>query len=150
MTEREQDDNSAGLMSPLLPVSLPLVLITTQHRQAVWNILRTSQTCFAVAKELLQGEYLRLEVQRQQLGVPCEAAWGVTGPFQGLSGVAQMRELVKKLFCSQVQQEAKDRVTVAPDEVFAADDEHDSEDENNTDNRTNSDGPSAKWQNTPS
>ena len=57
---------------------------------------------------------------------------------------------MKKLFCSQVQQEAKDRVTVAPDEVFAADDEHDSEDENNTDNRTNSDGPSAKWQNTPS
>ena len=64
--------------------------------------------------------------------------------------MAQMRELVKKLFCSQVQQEAKDRVTVAPDEVFAGDDEHDSEDENNTDNRTNSDGPSAKWQNTPS
>ena len=57
---------------------------------------------------------------------------------------------MKKLFCSQVQQEAKDLVTVAPDEVFAGDDEHDSEDENNTDNRTNSDGPSAKWQNTPS
>ena len=34
MTEREQDDNSAGLLSPLLPVPLPLVLITAQHRQA--------------------------------------------------------------------------------------------------------------------
>ena len=34
MTERKQDDNSAGLTSPLLPVSLLLVLITAQNRQA--------------------------------------------------------------------------------------------------------------------
>nr|CAI9698132.1 unnamed protein product [Rangifer tarandus platyrhynchus] len=57
-----------------------------------------------------------------------------------------MRELVTELFCSQIQQEAQDRVMVAPDEVFDGDDEDDSEDENNTDNRTNCDGPSAKWQ----
>lgn len=83
-------------------------------------------------------------------GALCGAA-GVTHPFQSLlPGVAQMRELVTELSCSQVQQEAQDWVTVAPDEVFAGDDEDDSEDENNTDNRTNSDGPSAKRQKTPS
>ncbi|KAB0341667.1 hypothetical protein FD754_018593 [Muntiacus muntjak] len=51
-----------------------------------------------------------------------------------------MRELAAELLCSQIQQEAQDRVTVTP---------NDSEDENNTDNRTNSDGPSAKWQKKP-
>lgn len=71
-------------------------------------------------------------------GALCGAA-GVTHPFQSLlPGVAQMRELVTELSCSQVQQEAQDWVTVAPDEVFAGDDEDDSEDENNSDNRTNS------------
>ena len=71
-------------------------------------------------------------------GTLCGAA-GVTDPFQSLlPGVAQMRELVTELSCSQVQQEAQDWVTVAPDEVFASDDEDDSEDENNSDNRTNS------------
>ena len=71
-------------------------------------------------------------------GALCRAG-GVTDAFQTLlPGVAQMRELVTELSCSQVQQEAQDWVTVAPDEVFAGDDEDDSEDENNTDNRTNS------------
>ena len=94
----------------------------------------------------LLGEYIGLEGQRQQLRVPCEAP-GVTGPFQSLlSGVAQMRELVTELFGSQVQPEAQDRGTAAPNEALDGDDEDDSEDENNTDNRTNSDGPSAKRQ----
>ncbi|XP_055411967.1 EKC/KEOPS complex subunit GON7 isoform X1 [Bubalus kerabau] len=66
----------------------------------------------------LLGEYVGLEGQRQQLRVPCEAP-GVTDPFQSLlSGVAQMRELVTELFSSQVQQEAQDRVSAAPDEAL--------------------------------
>ena len=65
-------------------------------------------------------------------------------PFPELIGCGSDEGAGEGALCSQVQQEAKDRV--APDEVFAGDDEHDSEDENNTDNRTNSDGPSAKRQ----
>ncbi|XP_044789259.2 EKC/KEOPS complex subunit GON7 isoform X2 [Bubalus bubalis] len=66
----------------------------------------------------LLGEYVGLEGQRQQLRVPCEAP-GVTDPFQSLlSGVAQMRELVTELFGSQVQREAQDRVSAAPDEAL--------------------------------
>ena len=66
----------------------------------------------------LLGEYIGLEGRRQQLRVPCEAP-GVTDPFQSLlSGVAQMRELVTELFGSQLQQEAQDRVTAAPDEAL--------------------------------
>ncbi|KAJ1064144.1 hypothetical protein K5549_014558 [Capra hircus] len=90
----------------------------------------------------LLGEYIGLEGQRQQLRVPSEVP-GITDPFQSLlSGVAQMRELVTELFGSQVQPEAQDWGTAAPDEAL----DDDSEDENNTDNRTNSDGPSAKRQ----
>uniref|UniRef100_A0AC11AKS2 Uncharacterized protein n=1 Tax=Ovis aries TaxID=9940 RepID=A0AC11AKS2_SHEEP len=90
----------------------------------------------------LLGERIGLEGQRQQLRVPCEAP-GITDPFQSLlSCVAQMRELVTEFFGSQVQPEAQDWGTAAPDEAL----DDDSEDENNTDNRTNSDGPSAKRQ----
>ena len=66
----------------------------------------------------LLGEYIGLEGQRQQLRVPSEVP-GITDPFQSLlSGVAQMRELVTELFGSQVQPEAQDWGTAAPDEAL--------------------------------
>ena len=66
----------------------------------------------------LLGERIGLEGQRQQLRVPCEAP-GITDPFQSLlSCVAQMRELVTEFFGSQVQPEAQDWGTAAPDEAL--------------------------------
>ncbi|KAM6171788.1 EKC/KEOPS complex subunit GON7 [Erethizon dorsatum] len=98
----------------------------------------------------LVAEYVGPNGERRQLRVLCEASGDADLLQKLLSGVDQMKELLKQFFDPLVQREAKDRVTADPDETLEGNDEDDAEDENNIDKRTNSDGPSAKRPKTPS